>query len=55
MKFGKVAWSLASATPFSGWEILTWIKQGAPLSGRLAGTYEGTNMHFFAVNFRMFF
>lgn len=30
-------------------------QQGGPLSGRLAGTYEGTSMHFFAVNFRIFF
>ena len=30
-------------------------QQGGPLSGRLEGTFEDTNMHFFAVNFRIFF
>ncbi len=29
--------------------------EGGPLSGWLAGTYEDTNIHFFALNLRMSF
>jgi len=29
--------------------------EGGPLTGRLAGTYENTNIHFFALNLRMSF